>query len=338
MGTGINLLDKEDDFVQNSLDRLPYQFENAPNMNQMVEVWANNMKEMSDKSIDYAIGTMIDNATGVNLIEIGKQMKVPDTGQTEEEYRGTLKLHTLSLVNSGTRDDIMNILQVFSGDPDVVFYHGYGFNMDVVIFTWCLGGASNGQQIADLFPLCSDLRILSRGRGYTFGFQDSFKESYGFDTVNIIIPQSEAEFTDTTNWTTAGGGVSISSGQLLFSSCDLNAGARYTSTNIKEENTYSVIVDVASISGSIRVIAEGGTASDLLTVGRNEVEVVTQSGNTTIIVYGSVAGATAVIDSVFIFDMDSAGDELTYGTGGFASLIYQSGGYGALDKINGDIG
>lgn len=191
-------IEKSDKFASDGVALLPMQFYNKDNITNLTNIACSRLQDMHNRIVDLATKRLLDSANGEQLDEIGRQMNIYRLQeQTDEQFRSMIYMFIYAQVSECTRDEIVALLRLFTGGQAVWLYRGFGSVVDVIIYSWCIGTQDFADVLASLFPINTDLRICSHGRGHYFGFEDGGEFVKGFGTTD-----------DETGYELSGGGIS----------------------------------------------------------------------------------------------------------------------------------
>ena len=147
------------DFVEDAFNLLPYEQRNKENLVKMLLVFAKRWDNVQNAAINLAYGRFLDNATGTMLDGIASRMFIERGGQSDQSLRGAIKLRALRQDSEGTRDQIVNILQIVSGSTSVDIFKGDKNYIEVVFPQECLSLKDVKVDIEALFPVNANLVI-----------------------------------------------------------------------------------------------------------------------------------------------------------------------------------
>lgn len=172
-------------FIEDAFNLLPYEQRNKENLVKMLLVFAKRWDNVQNAAINLAYGRFLDNATGEMLDGIASRMFIERGGQSDQSLRGAIKLRALRQDNEGTRDQIVNILQIISGSNSVEVFKGENNYIEVVFPQECLSLKDIKVDIAELFPVNTNLVVGDIITGEdAFGFYSvgdtEYEEHIGF--------------------------------------------------------------------------------------------------------------------------------------------------------------
>lgn len=169
----------QDTFVQDGLDYLPESLKKG-NIQAVINIDLQRWKLLEGILYDLAINRLLANATGIYLDDIGARYQIYRNGLDDDNYRATLFLRTGEAQKHGTRSDIISVLSQLLGEGTVQTYKGDNYRFDVAVSSPCFNVATTGEDIANLMPLVTDLRVVD-GLGIPFVFdEDDTGEGFGF--------------------------------------------------------------------------------------------------------------------------------------------------------------
>lgn len=155
-----------------------------PRFMALLDLYLQRLKEIDEKGVALAEGRLLLNATGLNLDEIGQQVGIYRNGLEDPEYRAVITILRGSASKSGTRSEIISTLQQIFGVDNFNTYKGENYRVDINIFDACFEITSVIQEILDMLPLPTHLRMTeSNDFGQPFGF-DGEHYSIGFGSVH----------------------------------------------------------------------------------------------------------------------------------------------------------
>lgn len=233
--TVTSYMDVNENFVQDAIDREPFQFQNSTNLNKFLGVLASRYDTLHKASSDMAFERLLANADGAVLDEIGAQLRVYRAGdESDDSYRNSILINALSQQGSGTRDDVVTAILRNSGDPKLIVHKGQKRFISFSVFLQCQGSVQGAKQIKNMCPVGTDLRVTVRGGGYVFAFRGyPYPEALrGFGTVGE--PNDQKTGILAAEWT-GSGAVTIADNNITFTGGE--GTATYTGTLPAEETT-----------------------------------------------------------------------------------------------------
>ncbi|UZZ63934.1 hypothetical protein A71_128 [Escherichia phage A7_1] len=170
------------DFVKGGIDYLPPEiFENKDNIQKVLEIFLKRLELIDQKAVELAEMRTIINAEGDTLDEIGRQNGIFRNGLNDPEYRAVIIILTGIGSKSGTRSEIISTLKQLFGEEGVTTYKGRNYRMDINIFNTCVEVELILDQILDMLPLVTHLRVVEN-QGYPFGFEGD-EQAFGWASV-----------------------------------------------------------------------------------------------------------------------------------------------------------
>jgi hypothetical protein len=164
---------------ENSIDLLPYQFQNRENIEKLSSVIATMKQRIDDVVVDLAKYRLIDTAYGRQLDNIGSELGVDRQGVTDDEYRVLLKIRSFRRHSQGTRSEIVDLIPRFTGSSksDVDIYVGGAKTVDIAFNDGCSAVVSTNDEITKILPILTNYRFISKVGDSPFGFVSVFNES-----------------------------------------------------------------------------------------------------------------------------------------------------------------
>lgn len=145
------------DFVQDAFNDLPFEQRNKENLVKMLIVFANRFDTLQKESIKMAYNRFIDIAAGPILEGVANRLFIERANQSDTALRGAIKLHALKQDSEGTRDQIVNILQIISGSESIEVVKRPNKYVEVVFPNECLSLIDIKIELEDLFPVDTNL-------------------------------------------------------------------------------------------------------------------------------------------------------------------------------------
>ncbi|CAM0107291.1 baseplate protein [Vibrio phage 5P1c] len=146
-------------FVQDAFNLLPYEQQTKENLVKMLIVFSERWNKVQNEAITLAYSRFVDNASGEMLTGLASRFFIERGGQDDQSLRGAIKLRALRQDNEGTRDQIVNILQIISGSNSVEVFKGPNKYVEVVFPAECLSLKDIRVEIEDLFPTDTNLVV-----------------------------------------------------------------------------------------------------------------------------------------------------------------------------------
>lgn len=166
----VNHIHPLENFVQGGIDFLPSEvFQNKENFIAIMTILLERLKDVDQKMVELAEFRLLNEATDVNLDEIGRQLGIYRNGLNDREYRAVIMILTGNNARSGTRPEVIATLKQLFGEGGVTTYKGFNYRLDINIFNTCVSVPDIIPEILDMLPLVTHLRIVEN-EGYPFGF------------------------------------------------------------------------------------------------------------------------------------------------------------------------
>lgn len=183
MTDSTNYIKPLDDFVTNGVSLLPDYLKHDA-LEAILTIFLNRLKVVEDSAIAMAKFRLLANAEGAYLDEIGSQMNIPRNGQNDDDYRTILLIRQAAAGKSGTQSQIAETLDSLFYSTDWSIYKGYNYRIDVYASTSCFELSSVVDDLIEIFPVMTNLRIVeTEYSGNMFGFEGD-DESSGFGSSN----------------------------------------------------------------------------------------------------------------------------------------------------------
>lgn len=172
-----------DNFVSEAIAELP-DYLSQENNKKFLTIFLQRWKELEDIIIDVAEYRLLANAEGVILDEIGEQQNIYRNGMTDTEYRTVILIRQSSYGKSGTRPEVSEVLDALFSSTNWYMYKGTDYRVDVVASTPCMDLSTVVEDITEIFPVITELRIIeSSPYSDCFGF-DGDDNAFGFCSVD----------------------------------------------------------------------------------------------------------------------------------------------------------
>jgi len=104
------MITKIDDHLLQALEALPSQHRDQANLEAFVTIIAEAAQQLEDGIYPLLLGRMIDTAIGVQLDMIGRIVRQPRNGLSDEQYRLRLKVRIATNRSRGTLNELLNIV------------------------------------------------------------------------------------------------------------------------------------------------------------------------------------------------------------------------------------
>ena len=171
------------DFVQGGLDYLPGDFlRMKENLVKFLSVFLERLKNIDDMYVDLSENRLLRNATGVNLDELGEQVGIARDGLSDMNYRAIITILLASAAKHGTRSQVIETLSQLFGVGNFSTYKGDNYRFDINVSKTCFELETTLQEIQDMLPLPTHLRLTS-SQGTAFGFAGD-NSAGGFGSVS----------------------------------------------------------------------------------------------------------------------------------------------------------
>lgn len=210
----VNHIKPLDNFVQEGIDYLPGDFmKEKENLVKFLTIYLKRLAAIDVAFVNLAEGRLLNNATGINLDEIGAQYGLERDGMSDTNYRAIITILLATHARCGTREDIIGTLAQLFGYGNFSTWKGDNYRVDINASKTCFDLESTIEEIEDMLPLPTHLR-LTESQGVPFGFNgDTTAE--GFSSVGdtnsgepkegnggwasiVYTSDSETDFTSTT--------------------------------------------------------------------------------------------------------------------------------------------
>lgn len=176
----VNHIHPLDNFVSDGIDYLPGDFlREKENLVKFLSVYLERMKAVDEMMVNLAEGRLLQNAGGVNLDEIGAQVGIDRNGLSDMNYRAIITILLSSTAKHGTRPEVIGTLKQLFGAENFTTYKGDNYRFDINIFNSCFEIETAIQEIKDMLPMPTYLRLV-KSEGLPFGFKnDSYAVGFG---------------------------------------------------------------------------------------------------------------------------------------------------------------
>ena len=200
-----NRVVKDLTFQEDAYNTMPYDQRLKTNLVKIMLTLTNRWNDLQLLCIDLINGTMLDKAFGPQLDGIAKRLNIQRGNATDEQLLGLKKLHAVKQTNTGTRDEIVNILRLLSGTDYVKIVKRPNNYVEVTFSYECLDPITSKQEIQDLFPINTNLVVADKVTGFkpaaasdinsvdltkigtASSMADSVSEQYNNNVVPVII-------------------------------------------------------------------------------------------------------------------------------------------------------
>ena len=178
----VNHIHELENFVQGAIDYLPSDvFQTREQFMQIFKIFMERLSFVDKKMVELAEYRTLALAEGDNLDEIGRQEGIFRNGLNDPEYRAVIMILSGNNSKSGTRSDVIATLKQLFGDDGVTTFKGHNYRVDINIFNACVEVKQILDEIIDMMPMVTHLRIVE-SRGYPFGFKGD-DQAIGFGSV-----------------------------------------------------------------------------------------------------------------------------------------------------------
>ena len=179
----VNHIHPLDNFVEGGVALLPSEFlTDKEKFMKLLTLYLDRLKQIDQIWVNLAEQRLLQNATGLNLDELGQQLGVFRNGLEDNDYRAVIMILTGSNSTSGTRPELIGALTQLFGQGNFETWKGDNFRFDINIFNSCFDVGNVIDEILDMLPLVTHIRI-TESDGIPFGFDDD-AESVGFGSVH----------------------------------------------------------------------------------------------------------------------------------------------------------
>lgn len=148
-------------FTQDGLSELPYKQTQRENFYKLAELIVNRLNNIQNQAVSLAYSRILDLAEGDMLDVIASHYFIDREGKSDEGLRSAIKLHALRQNTEPTRPEIVSILNILTDNGFVKIYKGLNNYVEVVISVDCLSIQSLSDQLQDLFPINTNLKVAS---------------------------------------------------------------------------------------------------------------------------------------------------------------------------------
>ena len=178
----VNHIKPLDNFVQEGIDYLPGDFmKEKENLVKFLTIYLKRLAAIDVAFVNLAEGRLLNNAAGINLDEIGAQYGLERDGMSDTNYRAIITILLATHARHGTREDIIGTLAQLFGYGNFSTWKGDNYRVDINASKTCFDLESTIEEIEDMLPLPTHLR-LTESQGVPFGFNgDTTAE--GFSSV-----------------------------------------------------------------------------------------------------------------------------------------------------------
>lgn len=178
------------DMVDEALELMLTQFEDSEMIVKLNTVIAFMKNIVYNMVVQVGKLRLIDNASGVQLDEIGEELGIPRLTADDDDYRTILKIKAYRARTSGTKPEIVDILSRVTGTPKetIRVYSGIMKTVDIGIYANCIDPYNSQEEIYNLLPLVTNHRFMILA-GKPLGFVSVFNpdvNAFGFGGVASV--------------------------------------------------------------------------------------------------------------------------------------------------------
>lgn len=182
--SGVEYIKTNPTFVDEGVSLLLDQFSNSPNIQKVLEIALSGEKEFQELLVAIAEETLLTNAVGTQLDEIGTQMGVRRLTDDDNKYRTAIRLAGLRRTHKITKEGILSLLRQVVGDHEAEMYTGLNHVVEITLQADCYDdNVSDTQDLKEIMPLNTNLRIL-KAEGALMGFEGSPARNLGLASVS----------------------------------------------------------------------------------------------------------------------------------------------------------
>ncbi|UUW39691.1 hypothetical protein VP14_004 [Vibrio phage VPMCC14] len=148
-------------FVEDGLSELPWIQTQRENYYKLADLLIQRLNNIQNEVVRLSYLRFLDVAEGDLLDIIASRYFIERNDKTDEGLRTAIKLFALRQAVEPTRDEIVNILNILTDKGFVKIYKGSNNYIEVVISIDCLPTSELRDQIADLFPINTNLKVCT---------------------------------------------------------------------------------------------------------------------------------------------------------------------------------
>lgn len=168
------------DFVQGGKDFLPSGFlDDKKNFVGLMDVFLERLENIDVAMVKMAEDRRVISASGANLDEIGRQLGFERNGLEDNDFRAVLMILSASSRTSGTRSELIASLKQLFGEGNFSTWKGWNYRFDINITNACFDVRNVIQEILDMLPMPTHLRVVESS-GTAFGFEEDGNKVAGF--------------------------------------------------------------------------------------------------------------------------------------------------------------
>lgn len=157
----VNRLKYNITFVEDGLNELPYKQTTRKNFFNLAKLLIERLDKVQNETVSLAYSRFLDLADGDMLDTIASNYFISRDGNSDDGLRSAIKLHALRQNTEPTRSDIVKILKIINNNNFIKIYKGYNNYIEVVISVDCLSLQELRNQLGDLFPINTNLKVCS---------------------------------------------------------------------------------------------------------------------------------------------------------------------------------
>lgn len=157
---------KDVSFNEDAFNQLTYEQKLKTNLVKILLSFTERYNKLQLLCINLINGTLLDKAAGPQLDGIAKRLNIQRGNASDDQLRDLIKLHAVKQTNSGTRDEIVNIIRVLTGTDYVKIVKRPNNYVEVTFSFECLDPSTAKQQIQDLFPINTNLVVMNKVTGF----------------------------------------------------------------------------------------------------------------------------------------------------------------------------
>lgn len=141
-----------------------------PNMEKFVKIFTDELQLLEDTILDMLILRRLDNASGKQLDEIGAKLNVFRNNATDDQFKNIIKIRAFRRTSQGTQEDLLNMLQLFTGDQNVEILRVPPYGLTVTYNADCINVGNGVEELVKFFPLVTRLILQEKSTVKGFGF------------------------------------------------------------------------------------------------------------------------------------------------------------------------
>ena len=148
-------------FKEDGLDELPWVQKQRPNYYKLADLLVTRLNSIQNEVVRIAYLKFLDVAEGDLLDIIASRYFIEREGKTDEGLRTAIKLYALRQAIEPTRADIVKILNILTDNGFVKIYKGSNGYVEVVLSIDCLTVGELKDQLSELFPYNTNLKVCT---------------------------------------------------------------------------------------------------------------------------------------------------------------------------------